>query len=1029
MQMNTIRKTLLSLFLIMCTAISFAQQKEITVSGTITDESKEPLIGVTVSVKNQPGLGVASDLNGNYKIKVGENETLIFSFIGFDTQEIAVREKSTINVMLQTTSSELETVTVVGSGVQRKVSVVGAITSVDVATLNAPTSNLSNNLAGNVAGVIAMQRSGEPGANFSDFWIRGISTFGASSSALVLVDGIERNFNEINVEDIESFSILKDASATAIYGQRGANGVIIITTKKGKEGKVNINFKAEYGLNTPSRKTKYVDALSYAGLANEAVASRSKTPGETYMYDPAELDIIQHNLDPDLYPNVDWYDALFNDVMNNYRAMVNISGGGSTARYFISGGYYNEEGMYKGSNLNNYNTNVSYERFNFRSNTDVNITKTTILELGVSGWITNQIKPGSSSADIWSSIPVVTSITAPIRYSNGYYPTIGHVGNEASPYVLMNESGYRTLWENKLETNIALKQNLSMITEGLDFTGKFSFDSYNYNEVNRAKWPDTYRAEVQRDGKGNLVFRRTGTSSPLNQSTSSWGDRRYYSELNLNYNRLFNDVHRVGGLLMYYQQEYFRNDAGNNFRSAVPKRNMALSGRTTYSYDDRYLLEFNFGYTGSENFEKGKRFGFFPAVAGGWVVSNESFLKDKKWMDQLKLRYSWGKVGNDVLDTRFPYITTIQNGGGYSFGDLGQYGQTGTYINVLGTPNLTWEVAKKNNLGIDIGLFNKLTITADIFKDQRSRIFMARNNIPPSVGLSGSQKPWANVGEMESKGMDGTVAYTQKLDKVTLTLRGNLTYSYSKILERDEADNALPYQMQRGYRYGQTRGLIALGLFNDQHDIDNSPIHTFGTVQPGDIKYKDVNGDGIINDYDVVPLGSSSVPSVVYGTGLSVQWNGFDMNVLLQGSGNCDFFVSGAGVYPFANGASGNILQVVSDPSNRWISSEISGTIDTERQDVIFPRLTYGNNANNNRNSTWWLRNSRYLRLKNLEIGYTLPNKFTRKYLMENVRVYFLGNNLMVFDSFKWWDPELANNNGAAYPLQKNFTLGLTVNF
>ncbi|MFC4673725.1 SusC/RagA family TonB-linked outer membrane protein [Dysgonomonas termitidis] len=1025
---NTFIKKALLLISILAFAVNMNAQRELTVMGKITDENKEPLTGAIIVVKNQPGLGTSADVDGNYKIKAGTNDVLVFSFMGFETQEIAISGKSEINVVLKESTTTLEEVTVVGSGVQRKVSVVGAITSVETPLLkNSASASLSNSLAGNVAGIIAQQLSGEPGQSYSEFWIRGISTFGANASALVLVDGIERNFNEVNVEDIESFSVLKDASATAIYGNRGANGVVIITTKKGTAGKVNINAKLEYGITTPSRLPKYVDATTYANMANEARLSRGEEP----KYTRSEIAIIGYGLDKDLYPNMDWQDELLNSTTTSSRAMLNISGGGTTARYYISGAYYNEDGLYKAAKMKNYDTNSNYKRYNFRSNIDVNITSSTVIELGVSGWIATQNSPGNeSSGEIYNSFATLTPVTVPKLYSNGLFPTYG-AGNQTNPYVLLNEKGYKQTWNNKIETNLALRQDLSFLTKGLNFYARFSYDAYNENHVSRLKSPTLYRA-TQRDAKGNLVLTKIQDESPLTQSTSSWGDRRYYGEMNLNYENTFGEDHRVGGLLLYYQQDYGRNDAGEDVFKAVPQRNVAFSGRTTYSYLDRYFFEFNFGYTGSENFEKGKRFGFFPAIAGGWLISNEPLIANNlKWLTKLKARYSYGQVGNDKLsgDTRFPYITIVNGTGGYSFGETGQTGMNGVQISTIGTPYLTWETAVKHNIGIDADFFNKLSFSVDFFKDTRRNIFKKREHIPGTTGLTDSQVPWANVGKMENKGFDGTMAFTDKIGKVSYTIRGNVTYTNTNVLEYDEPANELPYKMTQGYRLNQTRGLEALGLFKDENDIINSPTHTFGPVKPGDIKYKDVNGDGKIDDDDIVPIGYTTTPGLIYGMGLSLEWNGFDFNVLFQGAGNSDFFVGGSGVYPFADGEVGNILKVASNPYDRWISREISGTADTENPNAVFPRLTYGNSTNNNRASTFWLRNARYLRLKNLTFGYTIPQKISRKLLMDNARIYFLGNNLCVWDEFGWWDPEQASGNGAVYPIQKNFTIGLTVNF
>ena len=404
-------------------------------------------------------------------------------------------------------------------------------------------------------------------------------------------------------------------------------------------------------------------------------------------------------------------------------------------------------------------------------------------------------------------------------------------------------------------------------------------------------------------------------------------------------------------------------------------------------------------------------------------------------MNQLKLRYSFGEVGNDKMsdDKRFPYITTLQNDGNYHFGNLGVTNKGGIRIATLGTSGLTWEVARKHNFGIDLTVADDFTFVIDIFRDKREKIFMKRGNIPYTAGYDVADtniQPWANVGKMLNKGVDGTLKYSHQFGDFFLTVRGNLTYSKTEVLDYDEAANALYYQMTKGYRLGQRRGLVAIGFFKDQADIDHSPRQDFGeTLMPGDIKYKDVNGDGIIDTKDKVPIGYTETPGLTYGFGLNLQWKGFDLGVLLQGSGNNSFFINGSGVYPFVDGDYGNILKQVANESDRWISRDISGSASTERQNAVFPRLSYDGNANNYQESTFWLRNARYLRLKNVEFGYTLPNKLTRKWLMENVRFYFIGNNLAIWDKFKWWDPELNSSDGAKYPLQKNLTVGVTVNF
>lgn len=591
--------------LLLCTGTGLAQkvtQAEKTITGRVFDNTGAPLIGVSVVVKNKPGLGHITDQSGKFIIKANSYDVLVFSYIGYTTLEVPIQGKTRFDkiVLKEATQNLDEVVVVAGNTTQRKLTSTGAITTISPNSLKGISSaNLTNSLAGNVAGIIAQQTSGEPGKNMSEFWVRGINTFGANSSALILVDGIERNLNELNVEDIESFSVLKDASATAIYGQRGANGVVLITTKRGKEGKVNIDFKGEYSVIGHVKMPQYIDGVRYAQLENEALTTRYKDP----KYSDEEIEIIKYQLDPDLYPNVNWRDFIMKDTSPSYKGSLNISGGGSTARYYISGSYYNEQGMYRTRDYNTYNTNIKYQRYNYRANVDVNITKTTSLEMGIGGWIALNDGPTTSTNDVWNSLVYTTPITVPIIYSNGLVPTYGK-GNYMNPDAVINRVGYSQATESKMETNITLKQDLNFLLKGLKFTGRYAFDTYGYQNVVRTKRPDMYHAEPQRDNNGNLVMRRVINASPLAQTSSNSGNRRTYMEGSLSYENLFGNAHRVTALLMYYQEELKNSaDVGTNIKLGIPKRHMAFSGRLTYSYKDRYLLEGNFGYTGSENFE------------------------------------------------------------------------------------------------------------------------------------------------------------------------------------------------------------------------------------------------------------------------------------------------------------------------------------------------------------------------------------------------------------------------------------------
>ena len=1022
---------LLMAMLLVPQSLQAQEDKKLIIKGVVED-ALGPIIGASVVAKNQPGVGAITDLDGRFSLKVGAYDVLQITFVGYQPVEIpvlSIKDKNNLKVIMKEDNQTIDEVVVTASGVQKKKTLTGAITNVELKQLNAPGANLSNSLAGVVPGIIAMQSSGEPGENMSQFWIRGMSTFGAKSGALILVDGVERSFNEIPVEDIESFSVLKDASATAIYGQRGANGVVLITTKRGEKGKVKINVKAGFDWNTPVKVPEYASGYDWARLANEALVGRYENP----LYTNEELDIIQHGLDPDLYPNIDWRDLMLKKGAPSYYANISFSGGSDNVRYFVTGRYTGENGRYRtSSSENKYNTNSTYERWNYRANVDMNLTRTTVLSVGVGGWLVNRTSPSSSSGDIWQSFASYTPVTAPRKWSTGQWPIVSGM---TTPEYQMTQTGYRTIWENKMETNVGLEQDLSFITKGLKFNGVFAFDTYNKNTIVREKGEELWSAESLRDGNGNLVLKREANAKAMSQAKTVEGDKRYYLQASLDYSRLFAEKHRVGAFAMVYQQETSDvNFAEDDLMASIPHRTLAYSGRFTYAYKDKYLTEFNWGYTGSENFEKGKQFGFFPAVSVGWLLSEEPFIKKMMpWMDQFKIRASYGEVGNDeIAGRRFPYITLVNtDDNAYSFGEFTNNSAQGYRIKTMGTPYLTWEVAKKYDVGVDFSFFNsKITGTIDWFLDKRDDIFMKRNQMPLTTGLA-DQTPMANVGKMKSYGWDGNIAYTQRIGQVNLQLRANFTYQTTDVIDRDEAANELWYKMEKGFQLNQSRGLIALGLFKDQEDIDRSPSQVAlsnKTILPGDIKYKDVNGDGVITDDDKVPLGYRETPGLQYGLGLSANWKNWGINMLFQGTGKCDFFVGGSGPHAFHDGKRGNILHVMG-VCNRWIPKEISGTEATEDPNADWPRLTYTNNNNNNCKSTYWLKERKYLRLRNLEITYDLPQMWTRKFLVSNMRIGFIGQNLFTWAPFKWWDPEGTNESGSSYPINRTYSCYIQFSF
>ena len=1013
-----------------CIVFNALAQEQLNISGTVTDAAGEALIGVSVTVKDAKGLGTITNIDGKYNIKMQQYQTLVFSYIGYKPVSVLVKgDKKVIDVqMSEEKTNAIDEVVVTGLGTQKKLTVTGAITNVDVSQIKQfPSSNFTNALAGNVPGIIAMQSSGQPGKSTSRFWVRGISTFGASASAMILVDGFERNnIDDLNIEDIESFSVLKDASATAIYGSKGANGVILITTKHGKAGKININVKGEASYNTRTITPKFIDAPTYANLLNEARVTRNLAP----QYQPEELALIRSGLDPDFYPNVDWSKLLLKNGAMSYRADLSMSGGGNTARYFVSLSYVEDQGMYNTDETlrKKYDTNANYKRWNYRMNVDIDVTPTTIIKLGVSGNLNKRNSPGLGDQYLWSELFGFNALSSPVLYSNGYVPAYGNNVHQMNPWVSSTRTGYNEEWDNNIQTNVTVNQKLDFITKGLSFTGRFGYDTYNSNHIYYRLWPAMYRAN-SRDSQGNIIWDKLFEETSMSQTSGGDGSRHEFLEALLRWDRTFDKLHNFSAVSRFTQDERIQTrNIGTDIKNSVSKRNQGLAGQLTYNYALRYFIDFNFGYNGSENFADHHRYGFFPAFSLAWNVAEEPLVKKAlPWLNMFKLRYSWGKVGNDNMG-RFPYLYTLDYtpNTGYNWGsNLTSGTMPGIHYTQMASPNVTWEVARKTDFGFDFVAFdNKFSLTMDYFHEKRTGIFIQRMFLPDITGLE--SYPWANVGAVKSKGFDGNFQYKDHVGEINWTVRGNITYSKNTILERDEENNVYAYQYGKGYRVNQQRGLIALGLFRDYDDIRNSPKQSWGTIQPGDIKYKDVNGDGIVDDGDRVAIGATDTPSLIYGLGASVSWRGFDLNLHFQGAGKYTFLINSGAVNAFRDGRWGNILQGITD--NRWISSDISGTKETENPNAPYPRLSYGYNLNNQQSSSFWMRNGRFLRLKNLDIGYTLPKPMVNTIHLESVRIYISGQNLITWSPFKLWDPELdSSKRGQIYPITRSFTAGIQI--
>lgn len=1028
-------KKLLTIILLLCCQLT-ALAQQLTVSGTVVDETNDPFPGVVIYAKDRPGGGTATDVDGKFTIKVGKNDVLVFSCIGYNNQEIAISKSvSNLEVKMEVSSTMLEETVVVGLARQRKISTVGAITAVDTKDLQAPATNIQNMLGGRVPGVISIQRSGEPGKNISEFWIRGIGTFGANSSALVLIDGLEGNLSEIDPTDIESFSVLKDASATAVYGVRGANGVVLVTTKRGTADRLQITGRANFTLSHLTNMPKYLNSYEYAKLANEARVVR----GNTELYSPIEMDIIKYHLDPDLYPDVDWQKEVLHKNSFAQTYFINARGGGSLARYYLSLGTSLESAAYRQDKSSKYSTSVGYNTLNYRANLDINLTKTTQLYFGADGFISTKKEPGNNNTDaLWHTQRNLTPITIPTRYSSGELPAYG-ANNAYSPYVMLNNTGMSSIRHYRGKATLEIKQDLSMITEGLKLRIQGAYDnSSNLKEI-RSILPEMYYAAT-RKYTGELGLVKRVEAQP---ATYRHEDAQYYKwhvEGTATWDRVFND-HRVGALAYYYmssEQTMDGNidskDASLRSMYAIPIRYQGFSGRLTYGFKDTYFMDLNFGYTGSENFEAGHRFGFFPSIGLGWVPTSYEFLrKAAPWLNFLKIRGSYGTVGNDRLtNERFPYLTLMQmstSGGGW--------GSTSGWITEerVGANNLRWERAKKADIGIEGKLFNqKLEFVVDFFQDRRDGIYQRRSQIPGYVGLT--QMPFGNVGKMKSYGSDGNISYTHDFGSDwSVTARANFTYSANKVENWEQTEQPYDYQNYSGYVNNAFRGYISLGLFRDEQDVKQSPTQTFGTYTVGDIKYKDVNGDGKIDEDDKVPLSYPNYPRLMYGFGFEGRWKQLTVGVMFKGTGNTNYYyvngsTNGEGYIPFYNGETGNVLTIVADQKNRWTPASYSGTKETENPNALFPRLSYGRNENNTQYSTFWAANSRYLRLQEINVNYHLDaQRFLKRLGVKSIDFQAVISNLAVWSPMKLWDPEQAEYNGGAYPIPTTYAVQMYINF
>ncbi|MFV0553891.1 MAG: SusC/RagA family TonB-linked outer membrane protein [Mangrovibacterium sp.] len=1000
------------------------------VSGKVTDSEGQAIPGVTVREKETTN-GTITNVNGEYSLKITEGGVLQFSFVGLKTQEVASAGRSIVNVMMFDDSENLDEVVVTAFGTaQKKESVVGSIQSIRPDDLVVPATNLSNAFAGRLSGVIAYQRTGEPGADGSNFYIRGISTLSGAKEPLIIIDGVEATNSSLNAlppEVIESFSILKDATATAMYGTRGANGVLIVSTKSGADlAKPVINIRIENTINAPTSTPSFVSAPEYMRMYNEAVGNQSL--GDR-LYTNEEILGTEQGLDKYVFPNVDWYDEIFKSSSMSQNVNFNVRGGGKKLDYFMNVGYNHQEGMLRArsNEFFSYDNNINLSRFVFQNNINLKLSNTSKIGLKLNTQLQSKQSPSQTTSNLYSSVINVSPVLFPIMYPGSEDDSWIKWGGTAEGNALTNPlaelvRGYSDEFESDITANLDFEQKLDVITKGLRFKTLLSFRNYSTSTTTRKQGYNSYRTsgyELGDDGEYSF------TIEPINEEVEPvlstegtiGGNRRVYFQAYIDYHRKFG-VHDVSGMLLYNQDQWANNKV-TDLMTSLPKRKQGIAARASYGYDDRYMMEVNLGYNGSENFAEGNRWGFFPAVAVGYNISREQFFEPLTHVvSNLKIRASYGLVGNDQIGSeRFVYLSDIELSGSDAFKT--GYGSTTTSLSGpkytrYRNDAITWEVGKKLNLGLDIQLFGDWNIVADIFREDRENIFQEKQTIPNYLGTSGTTV-YGNFAAVRNQGLDFSVDYGKVINSDwTIQFKGTFTYAFNEILEYDEASYMEYPQLKRvGSQLNRITGYVSDNLFIDWNDVANSPSHQISeNVAPGDIKYIDmpnVDGerDGIINSNDRVDMGYPTVPEIVYGFGPSAKYKNFDFSMFFQGVARTSLMMSG--FHPFGTQNSRNVLQFIAD--DYW-------SPDNQNIYAAYPRLTKVGHGNNTATSDYWLRNAAFLKLKNAEIGYTY----------KRTRLYVSGMNLLTFSPFKNWDPEQGGGSGLKYPTQRSFNVGLQVN-
>jgi TonB-linked SusC/RagA family outer membrane protein len=1015
--------------------VQSVQQNRRPISGVVVDGNNDPLPGVTVMVPSRQG-GVITDVDGAYTIEAATGEELRFQFLGMKTVTIEVGSGTIYNVQLLEDVEMLDEVTVTAFATQKKESVVSSIETISPSELKVPSSNLTTALAGRLAGVISYQRSGEPGADNAQFFVRGVTTFGYASSPLILLDGFEVDANalaRVDPDNIASFSVLKDATSAALYGSKGANGVIMVTTKKGQAGAPKISFRVEGRLSTPTKVQKTVDGITYMNLYNQA--QFNDNPLLEPYYNAQKIQNTMEGLNEYAYPNINWYDEMFNSNAFNQYYNFNVSGGGSVVRYYLAVSYNKEEGILKNNRLNNFKNNIDIDRFNILANITMDLTPTTVFDINMNSIFENYTGPLDNTDDVFKSV----MNSNPVEFPKFYLPDEDHAyvkhtlfgsdatGSMMNPFAQMVR-GYKDGSTGRITSQFSLDQNLDALTEGLMARGKVSIKSDSYHESKRSYTPYLYNIKNYDAFNDTYVLQEVRRGTDALGDPEQWRDGvfRLYLEGGLTYARRFAGVHDVSGLLIYTQEE-IKNTSGNpgSIQRTLPQRLQGMRARFNYGFDDRYLAEMSLTYTGSEKFANDHRWGIFPAMGVGYILSNESYWEPlQDVMPMFKLKYSLGMVGNDQIagpEDRFFFLSDIDPGSwGYRWGRNFNSSYGGFNINRYANPQITWEIAVKQNVGFEMDLFKNraLKVIVEYFTENREQIYQARANLPETMGLTSDV--YGNVGEVKSAGWDGSIDLNHSFNKdLWISGRFNFTYAHNEIIENEEPEYRWSYLSNIGWPINTWKGYIAERLFIDEADVANSPRQELGgIVRAGDIKYKDINGDGRVNSDDQVHIGYPIVPEITYGFGLSGGYKNFDLSFFMQGQDRVSFFINPNNIAPFVEQR--NAMQYIAD--DHWNPNNPVAK-------AFWPRLSASYNDNNNvSNSTWWIRNGRFLRMKNAELGYTLPKNFFPSTGIESLRLYLAGQNLFNLSDFKLWDPEMGGE-GFNYPLQKVYSVGLTVSF